>query len=155
MRPGLNGTVTEMPAFFRGLLDTSATSQDDQVRHGDLLAARLRAVEVTLNLFERLQHLLQLLRLIDLPILLWSKADPRAVCAATLVGSTVGGRRRPSGRYELRDRQPRGKYLLLERGDILVIDQHMIHGRDWVLPEEFFLWNLRTKGSAHGGPMSR
>jgi hypothetical protein len=110
----------------------------------------LRAVEVTLNLFERLQHLLQLLRLIDLPILLWSKADARAVCAATLVGSTVGGCRRPSGRYEFRNRQPRGQDLLLERGDIFVIDQHMIDCRDGILPEEFFLRNLRTEVARAG-----
>src|SRR4029077_14090808 len=69
----------------RGLLDSSATSQDDQVSEGDLLTARLRAIELILNLFERLQHLLQLLRLIDLPILLRTKTDARPVCAATLV----------------------------------------------------------------------
>ena len=145
MRPGLNGTVTEMPAFFAAFSTPAQPARTIKSAREIFLPPDCEAVEVTLNLFECLQHLLKLLGLIDLPILLWSKADARAVCAAALVGSTVGGRRRPGGRDELRDRQPRGENLLFQRGDILVIDQRMIHCGDGILPEQFFLRNFRAE----------
>ena len=68
-----------------GLLDAGATGQHDQVRQRDLLAARLGAVERALDAFQRLEHLGQLGRLIDFPILLRRQANAGAVRAAALV----------------------------------------------------------------------
>jgi len=80
---------------LRGLLDRRAAGKHDQVRHGDLLAAGGRAVEVVLDLAELVQHLLQQRRVVDLPVLLRREADACAVGAATLVRSAIGGGRCP------------------------------------------------------------
>ena len=90
---------------LRRLLDAGATGQNDQVRQGDFFAAGLGAVERALDAFQSLQHLCQLGWLVDFPILLRRQANPGAVRAAALVGTTKRGRRRPGGGNQLRDRQ--------------------------------------------------
>ena len=92
-----------------------------------------------------LQHFRQLRGLVDLPILLRCQTDARAIRAAALVGATEGGRRRPGGRNQLGDRQPRSEDLGLEGGNVLRVDQRMIDRRDRVLPDEFLGWNLRAE----------
>ncbi len=145
MRPGVNGTVTLMAGILRRLLDTCATGQDDQVGERDLLAAGLLAVEFALDTFERLQHFRQLLRLVDFPVLLRRQANTGAVRAATLVGATEGGRRRPGGRNQLRDGQARSQDLALEGGNVLLIDQLVIDRGDGVLPDELFGRDFRAE----------
>ena len=56
VRPGVNGTSTAWPAFG-GLLDRGAAAEHDQVRERDPLARLLRGIELSLDGFERLQHL--------------------------------------------------------------------------------------------------
>ena len=38
-----------------------------------------------------------------------------------------------------------GKNLGLQRFDVLVVDQFVIDGRDWILPDQLFLGNLRAE----------
>jgi hypothetical protein len=71
-------------ALLRRLFHRRATAEHNQVGQRDLLAAMLVA-EVALNRLERLQHLGELRRLVDRPILLGHQTDTRAVGAATLV----------------------------------------------------------------------
>ena len=115
------------------LLEACATGQHDQVGEGDLLAARLRAVEFALDALQRLEHLRQLDRLVDFPLLLRREANARTVRTTALVGATEGGRRRPGGRHQLRDRQPRSEDLALEGGNVLFIDQLVIDRRGGVV----------------------
>ena len=98
MRPGVNGTVTFIACSLRRLLDARDAGQHDEIGERDLLAACGRAVEFLLDAFERLQHLRELRRLIDLPILLRRQPDARAIRAAAHVGAAEGRRRRPRRR---------------------------------------------------------
>jgi hypothetical protein len=79
-----------------------AAAQHDQVGQRDLSCRRTARVEVLLDAFQRCQHLGQLGRLVDLPVLLRRQADARAVGAAALVAAAEGGGRRPGGRDQLR-----------------------------------------------------
>ena len=134
MRPGVNGTVTVWPGILRRLLDARAAGQHDQIGERDLLAAGLSRVELPLDALQRLQHLRQLGRLIDCPILLRRETDARTVRAAALVGAAEGRRRRPRRGYELRDAAVPRPGSCLERGDVLRIDQLVIHCGNRVLP---------------------
>jgi hypothetical protein len=95
MRPGAKGPH-----------DACAAGQNDEVGERDLLAAGDRAVELGLDVLQDLQRFLQLLGLVDFPLLLRREANARAVRTAALVGAAERGRRRPGRRHELRDRQP-------------------------------------------------
>src|SRR5689334_21821807 len=67
--------------------------------------------------------------------LLRRQADPRPVRPAALVGAAEAGRRRPGRADQLGDGQVRGEELALERGDVLVPDQLVVHGGDGVPPQ--------------------
>ena len=125
-----------MAGILRRLLHGSATAQDDEVREGHLLAARLRGVERSPDRLERLQHFRQLRRLIDLPILLGRQANARTVGAAALVGTTERRGRRPRGRDELRNGESRREDLRLEGRDVLRIDRLVIDRGNGILPDE-------------------
>src|SRR5208283_466104 len=64
------GSLYCMAGIPRCLLDTGAAGQDNQVGERYLLAAFLRLVEGALNLFQELEHLCKLRRLVDCPVLL-------------------------------------------------------------------------------------
>ena len=145
MRPGVKGTVTLWPAFFAACSTPAQPARTIRSAIETFLPPDLLAVEFALDTFERLQHFRQLLRLVDFPVLLRCQADTGAVCATTLVGATEGGRRRPGGRNQLRDRQARSKNLALERGNVLLIDQRVIDCGDGVLPDELFGRNFRAE----------
>jgi hypothetical protein len=52
----------------------------------------------------------------------------------------------------LRNRQPGRQYLFFQGGDVLLIDERMVRGRDWVLPDQrFFRHQLAevTRTRAH------
>ena len=107
MRPGREGHCSRLtPAFARGLLDARRCRQHDQVGERHSLAALRLLVEVRLDRLQLLQHLRELRRLVDLPVLLRREADARAVRAAALVRTAEGRRRRP-GRRD-RARRPTG-----------------------------------------------
>ena len=90
-----------VPGFLRRRLDGRAAAQNNQVRERDLFSAGLRRVELLLDSFERLQHLSQLRRLIDFPILLRRQTNARAIRATALVGAAERRRRRPGRRRQL------------------------------------------------------
>ncbi|MDT4862705.1 hypothetical protein FQZ97_973740 [compost metagenome] len=94
-----------MAGLLRRGLDRCAAAQHDQVGQRDLLAARLRAVEVFLHRFELRQHLSQLCRLVDFPVFLRRQADASAVGPTALVGTAEGGRGGPGRGDQLGDRQ--------------------------------------------------
>jgi hypothetical protein len=98
------------------LLDRGRATEHDQVGERHLFVASLRGVEPGLDAFERLEHLRQLFRLVDGPVLLRRQANARAVGAATLVGAAVGRGRGPRRGDEFRDGQARRQQLRLERG---------------------------------------
>src|SRR5262249_48293075 len=83
--------------------------------------------------------------LIDVPIFLRRKANARAVRAAALVGTAERGRRRPSRRDELGNRQARGENFRLESGDVLLPDQRMVHSGNRVLPDQNLLRHERAE----------
>ena len=97
--------------LLRRLLDGRVAAEHDQVgeRHL-LLAAGLRVVELLLNPLQGLQHLRQLRRIVDRPILLRREPDARAVGAAALVGAAERRCRRPGRRDEL------GRWTVPTRG---------------------------------------
>ena len=79
-----------VPGVLRRLLDGGAAAENDQVGERNLLAAGLRGVELLLDALEGFEHLRQLGRLVDLPILLRREADARPVRPAALVGAAEG-----------------------------------------------------------------
>ena len=135
----------------RSLLDACAPGQDDQVGERDLLPSVLRAVEIRLDLLQRLQHLVERGRIVYFPVLLRGEADARAVRATALVGAAERCRRCPSGRDQLGNGQTGGEDLRFEVGDILLPDQLVIHGGDGILPQLRLCGNqgsdIPTKGS--------
>ena len=132
------GNIHGVAGIPGGYFNAGATRQHDQVGHRDFLAAGLRAIERALDAFELAKHLGQLIRLVDLPVLLRREANARAVGAATLVGAAERGRRGPGGRDQFRDGQPGRQDRALESGGVLVVDQGMINGGNGVLPDQLF-----------------
>ena len=120
--------------FLRRRLDGCAAAQNNQVSERNLLPAGLRSVELLLDPFERLQHLSQLSRLVDFPILLRREANARAVRATALVGAAERRRRRPGSGDRLGDRQSGREDLGLQSSNILLPDQRMIHCGNRILP---------------------
>ena len=146
MRPGVKGTVTLTPAFFAACSTPAQPASTIRSASETFLPPDCAdLLKSPLDAFERLQHLRELRRLIDLPVLLRRKANTRAIRAAALVGAAERGRRGPGRRHELRDRQPRSQHLGLERGDVLVVDQRVIDRRNRVLPDELFARHFRAE----------
>ena len=123
------------PAFFAACSTAAHPPRTMRSASETFVAAGLRAVEVLLDRLEGLQHRGQFGRLVDLPVPLRRKADPRPVGPATHVGAAEGGRRRPRGGDQLRDGQSRSEDLGLEGGDVRLPDQVVIDGGDGVLPQ--------------------
>ena len=115
MRPGVNGTVTSCPAFFAACstpAQPASTIRSASEIFLPPVCASLNSPWMPSSVFE---HLRELRRLVDLPVLLRREPDARAVRAAALVGAAERRRRRPSRRDELRDVTARGEDLALER----------------------------------------
>ena len=145
MRPGVKGTETSWPAFFAAFSTPAQPASTIRSASETFLPPDCGAVERALDAFESLQHLRQLGRLVDCPILLRREANAGAVRAAALVGAAERGGRRPGGRNQLRDGQTGSQDFALQRGDVRGIDQLVIHRGDRVLPDEFFLGNFRAE----------
>ena len=64
---------------------------------------------------------------------------------AALVAAAERRGRRPGRRDQFGDRKAGGEDLRLQRGDVLLADQRMIHGRDRVLPDQRLLRNERAE----------
>ena len=139
-----------MACIARGLFDGSVAGEHDQVGERDPLVAFLCIVEAGPDRFQRLQDLGQPGGLIDLPVLLRSEANPRAVRAAALVGTAEGGCRRPGRGHQLRHGQSRRQDRVLERRDIGLVDQCMGDGRHRVLPDERFFGHFRAEVARAG-----
>ena len=155
MRPGVKGTVTSCAGVLGRLLDAGAPASTIRSASDTFLPPAGR-VELVLDALRAPRAPSRSCgRLVDLPVLLRRQADARAVGAAALVGAAEGGGRGPGRRDQLRHRQAGGQDLRLERGDVLVVDQRMIDGRDRVLPDQRLPSALAGRGSATRGPMSR
>ena len=131
MRPGVKGTVTSWPAFFAACSTPAQPARTIRSASETFLPPDWALIERALDAFQRLEHLGQLGRLVDFPILLRSQANARAVRAAALVGAAERGRRRPGGGNQLRDGQTGRQDLALQGGDVLRIDQFVIRPREW------------------------
>ena len=143
------GHAHRVACRLRRRLDRSAAAQHDQVRERDALAAGLRSVECRLHRLQRLQHTGQLGRLVDRPVLLRRQADTRPIGPTALVAATESGGRGPSRRDQLRNRQPAGQQLRLQRGDVLRVDQRVVDGGHRVLPQQRFLRHQRAEVTRH------
>ena len=104
VRPGVKGTFTSLTGVLGRLLDGGAAAENDQVGERDLLAA---GVELLLDRFELRQHLRQLGRLVDFPILLRARGEcarrwRRRACRSR-------GRSRPKPRRSRPAARPTGR----------------------------------------------
>ena len=133
------------PGLAGGRLHRGVAAEDDQIGQRDLFAAGLALVELALDSLQGLQHTGQLLRLVDLPVLLRCKPDTRPVGAAAHVRAAERGRRGPGGRDQLTNGQPGIQDLFFQRLHVLVINQLVIDGRHRVLPDQIFLRDIRTQ----------
>ena len=144
MRPGVKGTFTSTPASLAAF--STAAQPPRTIRSASETFLPLGRVELLLDrLRASAAPSCQLGRLVDLPVLLRAEANARAVRAAALVGAAERRGRRPGGRDQLRHRQAGREDLRLQRGDILVVDQRMIDGRDRVLPDQRLLRHQRAE----------
>ena len=75
---------------LRGLFDTRASCQDDQVGKRNRFPVRNRTVELLLDGFKCLQHGRQLLRLVGFPVFLRCQADACPVRTSPHVGTAEG-----------------------------------------------------------------
>jgi hypothetical protein len=141
----MSTVIHRVPRVLRRLLDACAAAEHDQVGKRDFLAVGRRTVELASDALERVQHFRELPRLVDRPILLRFETKARTVRTAALVGATEGGRRRPRGGNELRDRQARGEDRGFEGGYGLLVDQRVSDRGDRILPDELFGGDLRTE----------
>lgn len=70
VRPGEKGTVTSNPASAAAAFNTGASSQHNQIRHGDFFPAGLAGVKRLLNPFKGIKYSSKLIRLIHSPSIL-------------------------------------------------------------------------------------
>ncbi|CRK42947.1 hypothetical protein BN1708_008930 [Verticillium longisporum] len=136
------------------LLNSGVTSQNDQVGERHLLATLLSVVEALLHTLEGLQNLGQLGGVVDLPVLLRGEADTSAVGTTTLVAATEGRRSSPGNRDELRGLRSGGEDLLLESGNIALVDQRVVNSGNGVLPQEVFGRNFRAEVASLGAKVT-
>ncbi|CRK39328.1 hypothetical protein BN1708_001577 [Verticillium longisporum] len=138
----------------RGLLNSGVTGQDDQVGERDLLATLLSIVEALLHTLKGLQNLGQLGGVVDLPVLLGGEADTGAVGTTALVAATEGRRRSPGNGDELRGLRSGGEDLLLESGNVALVDQRVVNSGDGVLPQEVFGRDFRAEVASLGAKVT-
>ena len=145
MRPGVKGTFTSCPASFAAFSIAAAPPRTIRSASETFLPPDCAALNSFWIASSFCKHLRQLSRLVDLPVLLRREADARAVRAAALVGAAERRRRRPGRRDQFGNREAGGEDFRLQRGNVLLIDQRMIHGRDRVLPDQRLLRNERAE----------
>lgn len=132
----------------RSLFKSGNTTKDDQIGSGDLLATS--TVEVLLDLLEGGQDLAELARVVDLPVLLRLETDASSIGATALVTATEGGSASESDPDELGVVNTQVEDGLLELGDVVLADDLALRVRNWVLPEEHLLGDLRAQPAATG-----
>ena len=134
MRPGVNGTFTSMPASFAAC--SIAAQPPRTIRSAsETFLPPLRALNL-LDRFELLQHLASCAgwltsqsfcgaRRMRAPLAPPRLSEPRNVDADAQAVETSCETERPDARI-----------FAFERGDVLLVDQRMIAGRDRVLPDQ-------------------
>ena len=145
MRPGVKGTFTSCPAAFAAFSIAAPPPRTIRSASETFFPPDCEALNSFWIASSLLQHLRQLGRLVDLPVLLRREANARAVRAAALVGAAERRRRRPGRRDQLGNGQAGREDFRLQSGDVLLPDQRMIHGGDRVLPEQRLLRNERAE----------
>ena len=126
-------------------LDCGAAAEDDQVGERDLLAVRLGVVELTPDLIQNGQRLLQLQRVVDRPVVLRREPDASAIGASALVTAAKRRGRCPGGADQLRHREAGVEDGGLESRDVTVVDQIVIHFGNGIHPDQFLARNLRAE----------
>ena len=152
MRPGVNGTVTSSPPSFAACSIAAhppSTMRSASETFLPPLADALKSRWIPSSFDE---HLRELRRLVDLPVLLRREANARTVRATALVRAAERRRRRPRRRDELRDGQPRCRDLRLERRDVLRVDERMIDRRNRVLPDQLLVGTSRPEVARDADP---
>ncbi len=142
------------PGISGGFLHAGRAREHDQVGEGDLLASILRGVELLLNGLEGRQHLREDCRLVHLPILLGGQPYAGSIGAAALIGPAEGGCGRPRRRDQLGNREAGGEHLCLERGDVLLINERVIHRGQRVLPDQLLGGHFGTQVARAGAPVA-
>ena len=114
MRPGVNGTVDVAPASLAAFSIAATPPSTIRSASETFLPPVCAALNAFWIVFELAEHLGELRRLVDLPVLLRREADARAVGAAALVGAAEGRGRGPGRRDQFGDRQAGGEDLRLQ-----------------------------------------
>ena len=145
MRPGEKGTFTSCPAFFAAASTAAQPPRTIRSASETFLPPDCAALNSFWIACERLEHLRQLRRLVDFPILLRRQANARPVRPTALVGAAERRRRRPGRRDQLGDRQSGCEDLGLQSGNVLLPDQWMIDRGNRVLPQQRLFGNQRAE----------
>src|SRR5210317_1121618 len=135
----ISGTVSV--CIFCSLLDGCSSTQNDQVGERYLLVPRLRTIEGLLNALQLLQYFRQFFGVVGIPIFLRGEAHACAIGTTAHVGTAERSRGSPCCADELRSRQSGIKNVGLERCNICIVNQLMIHRRDRILPKQRFFGN--------------
>ena len=101
---GRKGNLHVAARILSGLFDGSHAAKHDEVGHRHLGAAG--SIELFLNAFEHVEHLVQLRRVVRRPVLLGRKAKAAAVGAAAHVAAAKRRSRSPSRRNQFGHAQP-------------------------------------------------
>ena len=135
---GRDRHVDARSGVLRGLFDRSGAAKHDEIGQRDLLAAGLGVVERLADILQDAEHLFELGRLVDLPVLLRRKADACAIGAATLVRAAERRCRRPCGIDELAHGQAGRQHLGLQFRDVGAVDERVVDRRHRILPDQVF-----------------
>ena len=153
MRPGVNGTVTSCPRLLRRGFHRRAAAEHDQVGERDLLAAlcaalkSLRIASSSANTFVEFGRLVGFdqsfcgSRRMRAPLAPPRRSVPRNVEAEAHAVFTSCGIDRPDV-----------EHLLLQRGDVGVVDQRVVDRRNRVLPDQVFLRHELAEVAQPSGP---
>jgi len=144
----ISATRLERHLLAGCLLNSSATSEHNQICQGNLLTVGGRAVELLLHTLKSTQDLVQLVWAVDLPPVLRCQPDASTVGTTTLVSVTEGRGGCPCDENQARNIHVGCQDILLQLLNVAVIHQLMVDCRRWVLPNGHLRWDLWTQPSS-------
>ncbi len=146
------GHLHVVAGILCGLFDRGVAAENDQVGERNLLAARLRLLNSFWMLSRRGNTLASSAGLLTSQSFCGARRSARPIGAATHVGATERSRRGPSRPHQFGNRQARRRDLGLQRRDVLRVNRFVIGLGQRILPNQVFLWNLRTDIASLAGP---
>ena len=129
-----------MACLCRGGLNRGGAAKHDEIGHRHLPATG--GVKARLHTLKRGQNLVELDRLIDIPVTLRRQANAATIGTATLVRPTEGRGRSPCSADKFRHRKAGFHDACLQRGNVTGVYQLVICRRDRVLPDQILGRNL-------------